>query len=178
MFKVFAKFFPLAFLSLMLFAIFGLSAVRAQQQVNPASNPIYVPQVPNVGVTDLFQDVTNGYPTSPSFYATAAQINGVIGYNNQGVLATGQTIAFGNPTQLITAQSSGTIAAVTLTASPNPGDGQLNCYFNTQATTAITWNANSTLFTQTIANAPSAGVALTKYCMMFSKATSAWVRVQ
>ena len=156
----------------------GSGVAFAQQQVNPSLNSPYIPLVPNVGATDVFPDVVNGYPTAQTYGATAAQISGLVGYSNQGVLATGQTIAFGNATQLVTAQSSGTIAALTLTASANPGDGQLNCYFNTQATTAITWNANSTLFAQTIANAPTAGVALTKYCMMFSKATSAWVRVQ
>lgn len=139
---------------------------------------ITVPQVNNVGSSDLFQDVINGAPGPISFYATAAQINGVIGYTNQGVLATGQSLTFGNSTQEILAQSSGTIAALTLNASANPGDGQLNCYFNTQATTALTWNANSSIFTQSISGAPSAGVANTKYCMMWSRSSGSWLRAQ
>ena len=137
---------------------------------------IYVPQVANVGASDLFLDVTNGQPTNPAVYATAAQINGVIGYQNAGVLATGQTLTFGNSQQEIIAQSSGTIAALTLTASANPGDGMLNCYLNTQTTTAITWNANSTVITQAISGAPTAGVANTKVCMIWSKAAGSWLR--
>lgn len=134
-----------------------------------------VPQVVSVGTADLFQDVVNGAPQAPNYYATAQQINGVIGYNNQGALATAQTIAFGNSTQLVLAQSSGTIATLTLTASASPGDGQLNCYINTQTTTAITWNANTG---QSISGAPTAGVANTKTCMIFVKANSTWYRAQ
>jgi hypothetical protein len=136
---------------------------------------IVIPLVPNVGNKDLFGDIVGGYAGMGNEYATAAQINGVIGYQNAGVLATGQTILFGNATQLIAAQSSGTIATLTLTAAANPGDGQINCYFNIAATTAITWNANTG---QTIANAPTAGVANTRYCMLFSQTTNSWVRAQ
>lgn len=144
------------------------SAAAIAQSVN-------LPQVVNVGAADMFADIVNGQPTAQSGFASAAQINGVIGYANAGMLATGQTLTFGNATQEILAQSSVTIAAVTLTASANPGDGQLNCYLNSQTTTAITWNANTG---QTIAGAPTAGVANTKACMLFSKATSSWLRAQ
>lgn len=159
------KFSHVAIISVGLLAAFA-AAVEAQ---------VVVPTVVNVGASDLFQDVVGGYAQQGNVYATAAQINGVIGYANQGVLATGQSLTFGNSTQEIVAQSSGTIAALTLTASAGPGDGQLNCYFNIAATTAITWNANTG---QTIANAPTAGSANTKYCMIYSKSLGGWQRAQ
>ena len=157
-------------------AVAGIAAALLGYAVYAQVIPI--PQVTNVGATDLFQDITSGNAQAPESFATAAQIAGVPGYTNLGVLASGTTQAFGNATTNLVAQSSGTIAALTLTAAPNPGDGQTNCYFNTQITTAITWNANSTINTQTISGAPSAGVANTKYCMLFSKALGGWVRVQ
>lgn len=137
------------------------------------SQVITVPQVVSVGPGDLFQDVVNGSPAVGNKYATAAQINGPIGYLNEGVLATGQTIAFGNATTEVYAQSSGTIAAVTLTASANPGDGQLNCYLNIATTSGITWNANTN---QSISGAPTAGVANTKACMIWNAANATWYR--
>lgn len=159
-------------------AIAACAAICAISVVHLAHAQSTPPIVTNVGASDLFQDVVNGTPQAPSYYASAAQINGVIGYTNAGVLATAQSLTFGNATQLIAAQSAGTIATLTLTASPNPGDGQLNCYINTQTTTAITWNANSTVSAQTISGAPSAGVANTKACMLFSKALGGWIRAQ
>jgi hypothetical protein len=134
---------------------------------------VTIPTVTSVGTGDYFQDIVGGNAQAGNRYATAAQINGPIGYVNAGVLATGQTLAFGNSTTEIVAQSSATIAAVTLTASASPGDGQLNCYMNTQTTSAITWNANTG---QTISGAPTAGVANTRACMIYSAAAAAWVR--
>lgn len=158
-------------------ALFGVSSALAQVQPLAPSVPV-VSQLPYSSPSDLIQEVpTTGYGV-PAQYAQVGQVTGIQGYNNQGVLATGQTIAFTNTQWSIIAQSSATIAAVTLTAAPNPGDGQLNCYFNTQATTAITWNANSTLFTQNISGAPSAGTANTRYCMMWQKSSATWLRVQ
>lgn len=139
---------------------------------------IIIPQVGNVGTGDLFQDVVNGIPQAPGYYSTAAQIAGVPGYNNLGVITTGNTYTFGNATTNMIAQPSGTLAAVTLTASANPGDGQTNCFLSTQTTTSLTWNANSTVVTQSISGAPTAGVANTKYCMLWNKANATWYRVQ
>jgi hypothetical protein len=160
--------------ALLLGSLIGAAALVAAVE----AQVITVPQVTSVGPTDLFQDVVSGQGTIPSYYATAAQINGVIGYQNAGVLATGLTLTFGNAQQEIIAQSAGTIAALTLTASPLPGDGQLNCYLNTQTTTAITWNANSTIITQAISGAPTAGVANTKVCMIWSAKAASWLRAQ
>lgn len=129
----------------------------------------------NIAPSDLIGVVKGGNPSAQTQFATAQQINGVIGYSDQGVLATAQSLTFGNSTQEILARSSGTIAALTLTASAQPGDGQLNCYFNTQTTTAITWNANTG---QSISGAPTAGVANTKACMIYEAASATWYRAQ
>lgn len=136
---------------------------------------ITAPLLTNVSPTDLFHDLQNGNISAQNTYVTAQQMNGVIGYLDLGNAATGLTQAFGNSTQEIIARSSATIAAITLTASPLPGDGQLNCYFNISATTAITWSAASG---QSILNAPTAGVANTKYCMIYEKASTTWLRAQ
>lgn len=153
--------------------VFILGVLFLAGKVDKASSQVTVPQVAYVGTTDLFQDSVGGIAQVQTSYATAQQINGVIGYQDAGALLTGQTLAFGNSTTEILAQSAGTIAAVTLTASANPGDGQLNCYMNTQTTSGITWNANTG---QTIANAPSAGVANTRACMIYNASKAAWRR--
>lgn len=133
------------------------------------------PIVPFVNPNDGIWIAQQGFPTANTSFATPALLSGVNGYNNQGVLATAQSLTFTNTQWSIIAQSSGTIATLTLTASATPGDGQLNCYFNIAATTALTWNANTG---QLIANAPTAGAANTRYCMVYVKATNTWLRTQ
>lgn len=132
-----------------------------------------VPLVPSVGPSDLFADVVNGMPTAQNQFATAAQIAGVPGYQNLGVATTGNTYAYANATTYMLMQPAATLAAVTLTAAPNPSDGQRECFLSTQTTTALTWNANTG---QTISGAPTAGVANTGACMTFVKSLAAWIR--
>ena len=151
----------------------SLGSALAQTTVGPIGPN--APIVPFVNPTDGIWIAPLGFPTANASFATPALLSGVNGYNNQGVLATGQSLTFTNTQWSIIAQSSGTIATLTLTASATPGDGQLNCYFNIAATTALTWNANTG---QSIANAPTAGVANTRYCMVYVKATNTWQRTQ
>lgn len=151
-------------------AFFGMYSGIASAQ------SIYVPQAQTVGTSDLFQDVVNGSPQAPEYYVTAAQIAGVPGYVNLGVITTGNTYTFGNSQTNFFAQPAATLAAVTLTAASNPSDGQRECFLSTQTTTSLTWNANSTLFTQSISGAPTAGVANTPVCMTFVKSLSTWYR--
>jgi hypothetical protein len=141
--------------------------------LSPAALAQTLPKVVNVGATDVFNDVVGGSPKAGSVYATAAQIAGVPGYTNLGAATTGNTYTFGNSTTDIFMQPAGTLAAVTLTAAANPGDGQRECFLSTQTTTALTWNANTG---QTIANAPTAGVAMVPACMTFVASLSEWLR--
>ena len=155
--------------------LFGIIATLAVAFGIPLafSQAPLVPQVPNVGTADLFQDVVNGTPTAQGFYATAAAINGVPGYVNGGAVLTAWTFTFGNTQTSYFIQPAGTLATGTLTTAPNPGDGQRECFLSTQTQTAITWTANTG---QTLANAPTAGVAMTPQCMTYSRATATWYR--
>lgn len=134
---------------------------------------ISVPMLQNVGPTDLFQDVVGGQPQAQSKYVTAAQIAGVPGYVNGGAVLTAFTFTYGNSQEYYFIQPAGTLATGTLTTAPNPGDGQRECFFSTQTQTAITWTANTG---QSLANAPTAGVANSGQCMTYSAATSTWYR--
>ena len=151
---------------------FGVGALALAASL-AVSQQISVPLVTNVGTADLFQDVVGGYPQSPTYYATAAQIAGVPGYVNGGAALTAWTYTFGNSVTNYFIQPAGTLATGTLTTAPNPGDGQRECFLSTQTQTAITWTANTG---QSLSNAPTAGVANTPQCMTFSRATATWYR--
>lgn len=150
----------------------GLAFVglRATAQVMPN------PMVQNVGPADIFQDVTQGLHQAASFYATAQQINGVIGYQDLGIATTGNTYTYLGAQMNMIMRPAGTLAAVTLTTTLYPGDGQVECFFSTQTTTALTWTANTN---QTMgSDAPSAGVANTRQCMQYEVASTTWHRIQ
>lgn len=138
----------------------------AQLNVNPAT-------VLSVGTADLFQDIVAGAPSPSSRYASAAQIAGVPGYVNGGAVVTAWAFTFGNAQTDYFIQPTGTLATGVLTTAPNPGDGQRECFLSTQTQTAITWTANTG---QSLANAPTAGVAMTPQCMTYSAATLTWYR--
>lgn len=133
---------------------------------------VVVPVVPSVGTADLFADVTNGYPTAQTQYATAAQIAGVPGYV-YNVPLTAFTLTFGNSQTDLILNPAGTLATGTLTTAANPSDGQRECVVSSQTQTALTWSAATG---QTITNPPTALVALTPVCMTFVKALSTWFR--
>ena len=144
-----------------IYGLFGAAVLGALATLAIAQTTI--PTVVNIGPSDLVGIVKGGNASAPTQFATS----------DQGVLATAQSLTFGNSTQLIIARSSGTIAALTLTAAAAPGDGQVECYLNTQTTTAITWNANTG---QSITGAPTAGVAATQACMIYEAAAATWYR--
>lgn len=157
------------------------------QGYNPASTGqnLQVPQVSNVGTADLFQDLVNGAPQAPNYYASAQAINGVIGYLQYITPSTGFSYTSGNSTQLLYLVPSATLATGTVTMAPNPGDGQVFTLMSTQTQTAITIAANTsfnsaqTLYTSNGALAtPTALVANTQYKWVYVKAQSAWFRIQ
>lgn len=134
-----------------------------------------IPQVTHVGPTDLFQDVVNGMEQVGHQYATAAQINGVIGYQDLGAATTGNTYTFLKGQSQMTMRPVGTLAAVALTTEASPGDGQVECFFSTQTTTSLTWTANTG---QTMgSDAPTAGVANTRQCMQYETVSLTWHRI-
>lgn len=144
-----------------------LCAVGAQAQSVP-------PQVPTVGTTDLFQDVVNGFPTSQSQFATAAQISGVLGYSYQ-IPLTAFSITAGASTALLYLNPAGTLATGTLTFAASPSDGQKFCLLDTQTQTAITLAAGTGNTFAGIAN-PTALVAGTQYCWFYDKSLAQWIR--
>lgn len=151
-------------------SVLGLAAVVWAQSTNSP------PQVQHVGTTDLFQDIVNGMEVVGHQYATAAQINGVIGYQDLGAATTGNTYTFLKGQSQITMRPAGTLGAVTLTTEVSPGDGQVECFFSTQTTTSLTWTASTG---QTIgSDAPSAGVANTRQCLQYELLTLTWHRIQ
>ena len=132
----------------------------------------YVPVVPTVGTTDLFNDVVGGVGTVPSKYATAAQIAGVPGYIKL-IPLTGFTQAFGNSTMTLILNPAGTLAAGTITLSALPSDGQVNCVFSSQIITSLTINV---VTGQTINNGVTTFGANGKVCYTYSQNTGAWDR--
>jgi len=143
---------------------FGVVAAIAQ---------VATPKVVSVGTADLIPVVPNGQPSARTSYATAAAINGVQGYVDGGAVATAFTYTFTNTQTNYIIRPAGTLATGTLTAAPNPGDGQRECFLSTQTQTALTWNANTG---QSISNAPTAGVANTAVCMVWEAAANTWYR--
>lgn len=144
------------------------------------SQQVVVPQVQSVGTTDLFLDVVRGTPTAQGFFASASQISGPVGYVYGGA-GTG-TITYtmlganggtsSNQTNYFLNAPSAT-TSVNITMQANPGDGQRFCYMNLSATTSLTFTANTG---QTVANTPTAGVALVPICATWVAAQATWYR--
>jgi|ERR1700691_400332 len=130
------------------------------------------PQVANVGTADLFLDVVRGSPSANSYYATAQQINGVLGYVKT-VTLTAFSLAFGNSQTYYLIQPAGTLATGTFILSANPGDGQRNCVRSTQTQTAVTL-AVAAGSGQTINGGITAMTANTSYCYLYSANNSTW----
>jgi len=135
---------------------------------------IVVPKVQNVQTTDLFQDITGGFPQAQSFYATAAQISGVVGYTYT-IPLTGFAITNTTATGLLYLNPAGTLATGTLTMEATPSDGQNFCLLDTQTQTAITIAANTGQSLGGLANL-TALVANTRYCWFYNKPLATWIR--
>ena len=132
---------------------------------------ISVPQVTNVGPTDLFNDVVGGSPKAGNVYATAAQIAGVPGYKNLGTVTTDPAYTVANGVSNIFGHGTTTISAVTITMEPNPADGKRICYVADQTTTTFAFVANTG---QTVSSTRTAGVQYIPNCMTYSAATQTW----
>lgn len=136
---------------------------------------ISYPVLPNVGTSDLVADLPNGSAAVGSRFVHPYQISGALGYQDLGAATTGNTYDFNAGQVNMLMRPSGTLAAVTLLTEATPSDGQMECFFSSQTTTALTWSANTG---QTVTGAPTAGVANTRYCMMYEAAASTWYRAQ
>ncbi|HXT79044.1 MAG TPA: hypothetical protein VN702_05730 [Acetobacteraceae bacterium] len=146
------------------FGAFGLLAGVALAQTPQ------IPLVVSVGPQDLIPDIVGGVPGVPTHYATAAQVNGPVGYvKTTPVTAFNLSFANGQSYYLIT--PAGTLATGNFNLSPNPGQGQRNCVRSTQTQTAVTLTAASG---QTITGGITAMTAATTYCFIFDQATSTW----
>jgi hypothetical protein len=151
-----------------LVGVLAAAAVYAQTTPTP-------PQVAHVGTADLIQIIVNGAEVVGHQYATAAQVNGVLGYQDLGAATTGNTYTFNKGQVQMTMRPAGTLAAVTLDVESNPGDGQVNCFFSTQTTTALNWTAATG---QTMgSDVPTAGVANTRQCIQYEAAAATWRRI-
>lgn len=130
-----------------------------------------VPTIPNVNPADDIQVIQNGFPVVGNKYAPVPVITGVHGYKNLGTLATAQTLTFTNAIEYMIAQSSASIAATTLNTSANPGDGQHECFIDLNAVGTLTVVAAvGTIH----ASVPTAAVAATPVCWIYSAASNTW----
>jgi len=150
----------------------SLTAILLASTVSLASaQTITLPQVTSVGPADLFQDIVNGVPTAQNKYATAAQINGVLGYVIS-VPSSGFSLTFGNSQTYYLILPAGTLATGTFTMAPNPGDGQKACVRSHQTQSAVTIAANTG---QTIGGtAVTAMTADTTYCWLYQASSTTW----
>ena len=131
-----------------------------------------VPTVTNVGPNDLFNDVVNGVPQVGNRYASASQIAGVPGYYNMGTISTDAAYHVTNGVTNIFAHATGTVTVETITTEPNPGDGKRECYWADQATTTLTWSANTG---QTVdGNVVAAGTQYVSNCITFVTKNATW----
>jgi hypothetical protein len=132
-----------------------------------------VPLVQSVSPQDLFRDVLGGQP-GPDRWATAAQVNGVLGYQKFYAPASGVAVAFTAPGQsYVLLYPTATIAAATVTLAATPGDGQRNCLRSTQTVTALTV-AVAGGSGQTIGNGPTTLAANTTVCLLYSAFNATW----
>lgn len=122
---------------------------------------------------DAFPYVLHGVPSARTLYTTPGAISGTPVYSNGGAQLTAWTHTMGDTEVNFFIQPAGTLATGTLTTAANPGDGQRECFLSTQTQTAITWTANTG---QSLANAPTAGVAMTPQCMTYQKSAATWYR--
>ena len=136
---------------------------------------IAVPKVVAVGPNDLFQDIVNGQPQAGNAYASAGQISGVQLYANEtaAVGGTGDpAYHFANGVVNAFAHATGAITTATLTTEPNPTDGKRECWWADQATSTLTWTANTG---QAIdSNVHGAGVAYISNCVVYQASTAKW----
>ena len=133
---------------------------------------ITLPQVTNVGTTDLFKDVTGGVPTAQNKYATAQAMNGVFGYVIY-VATDGFSLTFKNAQKYYYIQPAAGLTSGTFTMMPNPGNGQMACIRSTQTVGTLTVTANTG---QSIAATPtvSAMSANTNYCWLYNASGATW----
>lgn len=126
----------------------------------------------NVNPTDLVQVIPNGVGGSTNVYATIPQIAGAPGYVNGGTIVTTNAFTFPHGVTNYFAHAAGTLASVVPTTEANPSDGQRECYWLDQTTTALTWTANTG---QTIgANVVSAGTSKVANCITYVKSSTTW----
>ena len=134
---------------------------------------VTLPTIQQVDKDDLIQVIKHGMPTAQSKFATAAQVNGVLGYT-ESVPLTGFSLPFGAGESVKLIKPAGTLATGTFTLAVNPGNGQLNCMRSTQTQTAVTIVAGSSSQTIATAAALTAMTAATTYCLIFNQPTSTW----
>ena len=134
---------------------------------------VVLPTVGKVDVDDLVQVIKHGMPTAQSKYATAAQVNGPVGYS-ETVPLTAFSLAFGAGQTNWLIKPAGTLANGTFTLAVNPGNGQMNCMRSTQTQSAVTITAGATTQTSATAAALTALTANTTYCLIYNTPTSTW----
>lgn len=142
--------------------------------INPAVAQ-NAPVVPTVNQTDLVPIVPLGRSSAQTYFATVPQLSGIQGYQNLGAVVEGGTYTFSNSTVNMLAQPTANISVLKLVAAPSPSDGQMECFFSTQAIVGLIWNANTG---QSINGAPASGVANGSACMLYVKSANTWYRVR
>lgn len=116
-------------------------------------------------------NVRNSGPQITSIFLTQAR--DAVGYSSQAP-STGFSLAFTQNQSLMVVSSASTLATGTITLSPNPYDGQQNCFYTRPIVTALTLAAGAG--SATINNGVTATAALSKTCYLYALAANVWER--
>lgn len=137
-----------------------------------AQNPAPAPILTINPSTDLIPDVLGGIARPSQQYTTPAVIAASPGMVNLGIVA-GGSYTYANGQMSFLLQPSGTVASLTLTTEPAPGDEKKECVLSTATVTSLTLTANTG---QTMNGGATALVANTPVCWQYSKQTATWYR--
>jgi len=160
------------------FRIFGAlalaCAIGSGTAAFGANTTVTLPQVTNVGPSDLFADVVGGSPTATTYFAKGGQISSVELYSWGGTITGDPAYTFTNGVTLYSAHKASGLSTATITTEPNPTDGKRECYLLDQTTTTLTWTANTG---QTIdSSVRGSGVASVPTCIIYVASLAKWVQ--
>jgi hypothetical protein len=118
-------------------------------------------------------NVVNGGPSIASVFIR--QVRDAAGYTTS-TPSTGFTNAFAAGQSQMQIGGASTLATGTITLTALPVDGQMNCFYTKPAITALTLQVGTA--GQTLNDAVTAAAATTRYCYLYTLATTTWNRFQ
>ncbi len=148
-------------------AFLGLAAIAG----------VAIAQTPSIFITSPVGSETiqarNSGAAITSIYLSQAR--DAVGFSTQAP-STGFSLAFTQYQSQMIISSASTLAAGTITLSPTPYNGQINCFYTKPIVTALTLAAGTG--GATINDGVTATAALTRYCYIYSATGTVWNRAQ